>query len=87
MAAGGPGQRPRRTAPKWAAAIEQRETLDVLNPIFRDPPADPEQWRADWESGALAQLADAGGREGKYYCARIELPPGEVPKNLGQEAP
>ena len=37
----------RPDAKRVAAAIEQRETLDVLNPIFRDPPADPEQWRAD----------------------------------------
>ena len=74
-------------AKRIVAAIEQRETLDTLNPIFRDPPAGLDQWRTDWDNSTLTLLADTGGRVGKYYCARIELPPGEVPKNLGQEAP
>ena len=48
-------------AKRVAATVERRDELNVFNPIFRDSPATPEQWRADWESGALARLADAGG--------------------------
>ena len=77
----------RPDAKRVAAAIEQRETLDVLNPIFRDPRrtrsnGGPTESRVPWPSSPTPE----GGR-GQYYCARIELPPGEVPKNLGKEAP
>ena len=66
------------------ATIERRGELDLFNPIFRHPPASPDQWQKDWENGTLVRLADAGGREGRYYCARMELPPGEVPKDLSR---